>query len=398
MTLTQAVSTVDHEVQNLLEELIDQIHLISSVCDQVSVQLLPRHHRQQRTKKNMTRSTTSKQKKKVKIFSSSEDDSSSSSSSADESFVSEDNRTLVNEDSDDDDEQKVLRTRQGPRTRNELTIEELPPIENLTITLSDETPIELLGHVRHIVDGKLIVIEALYHSPPLNDDSVLFNRDRRSIGLIFETFGAVERPYYSIRYNDIESSHRRQIELNQEVFYAPKETTYTKYVFVQELRALKGSDASWEDDNEPPKFAIDYSDDEQEREAKSALRGKRNIDDSANDSNVETMSVSSFNSQSERGRGRGRGRQRGGGGGAFHRPAPTIPNWFQNTSNPTTTSQTRTDLFSEQPGRPAFFSTRLNNSNVAPSVFSSVTQSETNNPNLQSTQENNSNNSIFPWM
>ncbi|CAF5198730.1 unnamed protein product, partial [Rotaria sp. Silwood1] len=42
-----------------------------------------------------------------------------------------------------------------------------------------------------------------------------------------------------------------------EVFYAPKETAYTKYVFVQELRALKGSDASWEDDNEPPKFAID---------------------------------------------------------------------------------------------------------------------------------------------
>ncbi len=186
---------------------------------------------------------------------------------------------LINEDSDDDDEQKALRTRHGPRTRNELIIDDLPPIENLTITLSDETPIERIGHIRHIIDGKLVIIEALLHSPPLNDDSVLFNRDRRSIGLIFETFGPVEKPYYSIRYNDIDNIHQRQIELNQEVFYAPKETTYTKYVFVQELKALKGSDASWEDDNEPPKFAIEYSDDEQERTAKGLQKGKRNIED-----------------------------------------------------------------------------------------------------------------------
>jgi len=182
---------------------------------------------------------------------------------------------LINEDSDDDDEQKALRNRHGPRTRNELVIDDLPPIENLTITLSDETPIERIGHIRHIIDGKLVIIEALLHSPPLNDDSVLFNRDRRSIGLIFETFGPVEKPYYSIRYNDIHNIYQRQIELNQEVFYAPKETTYTKYVFVQELRALKGSDASWEDDNEPPKFAVEYSDDEQERTARAIQKGKR---------------------------------------------------------------------------------------------------------------------------
>jgi H/ACA ribonucleoprotein complex non-core subunit NAF1 len=190
--------------------------------------------------------------------------------------------TLINEDSDDD-EQKALQNRHGPRTRNELAIDDLPPIENLTITLSDETPIERIGHVRHIIDGKLVIIESLLHSPPLNDDSVLFNRDRRSIGLIFETFGPVEKPYYSIRYNDINNIYHRQIELNQEVFYAPKETTYTKYVFVQELKALKGSDASWEDDNEPPKFAIDYSDDEQERAAKALQKGKRNIEENTDE-------------------------------------------------------------------------------------------------------------------
>lgn len=124
----------------------------------------------------------------------------------------------------------------------------------------------------------------------MNDDTVLFNHDRRSIGLIFETFGPVEKPYYSIRYNDINSINQRQIKLNQEVFYAPKETTYTKYVFVQELRALKGSDASWEDDNEPPKCAIDYSDDEEERAAKALQRGKKSIDENSDEQTFDTMS------------------------------------------------------------------------------------------------------------
>jgi rRNA processing protein Gar1 len=174
------------------------------------------------------------------------------------------------------------------RTRHELAIDDLPPIENLTITLSDETPIERIGRICHIIDGKLIIIESLLHSPALNDDSVLFNRDRRSIGLVFETFGPVEKPYYSIRYPDIESVHQRQVELNQDVYYAPRETTYTKYVFVQELRALKGSDASWEDDNEPPTFAIDYSDDEQERTAKAIMKGKRSMEGNINEQMMDS--------------------------------------------------------------------------------------------------------------
>ena len=207
---------------------------------------------------------------------------------------------MINADSDEDDEQKALRSRCGPRTRNELAPDELPPIENLTITLSDETPIERIGHIRHIIEGKLLIIESLLHSPPLNDDSVLFNSERRSIGLIYETFGPVEKPYYSIRYNDLGNILQRQIQLDQEVFYAPKETTYTKYVFVQELRALKGSDASWEDDNEPPRSAIDYSDDEQERAAKALLKEKRNAEDNTDESMMDSTNNDTYRSVKRR--------------------------------------------------------------------------------------------------
>ncbi|CAF0952001.1 unnamed protein product [Adineta steineri] len=390
--------SVDHDIRNLLDDLIEQIHLVNSLCDNVTIKLEPRYHK--KVKKTKNRSMTSKQKKR-QIFSSSEDDSSSSS---DESFLSDDKNTLINDDSESDtDEQKALRNRHGPRTRNELAVDELPPIENLTITLSEETPIECIGHIRHIIDGKLVIIESLVHSPALNDDSVIFNRDRRSIGLIFETFGPVEKPYYSIRYNDIDNIYQRQIELNQEVFYAPKETTYTKYVFVQELRALKGSDASWEDDNEPPKFAIDYSDDEQERAAKAIQKGKRNFEEITNEqmmdataNHINNFQPNHFNAERGRGRGRGRGYNRGFRGGNDNRPAPSIPNWFQNTSN-SPSPQYRSTIPQ---------SSWQNNANTTTNMstpFSNVVSSSTNNPNVRPTQQqsfqgNSSTHSVFPWM
>lgn len=73
-------------MKNLLDDLIDQIHCITSLCDNISIKLEPRHHFKFKKPKN--RSTTSKQKKR-RIFSSSEDDSSSSS---DESSYSKDNK------------------------------------------------------------------------------------------------------------------------------------------------------------------------------------------------------------------------------------------------------------------------------------------------------------------
>lgn len=78
--------SVDPDVQNLLQDLINQVHLMNSTCDNISIKLEPRHHN--KIKKTKNRSKTS-QRKKRRIFSSSEDDSSSSS---DESIISEDNK------------------------------------------------------------------------------------------------------------------------------------------------------------------------------------------------------------------------------------------------------------------------------------------------------------------
>ena len=60
-----------------------------------------------------------------------------------------------------------------------------------------------------------------------------------------------------------------------EVYFAPR-TRHTAYVFVDALFKQKGSDASWEHDQEPPEGCLDYSDDEEERRAKAAHRLKKN--------------------------------------------------------------------------------------------------------------------------
>ena len=70
-----------------------------------------------------------------------------------------------------------------------------------------------------------------------------------------------------------------------EVYFAPR-TRHTAFVFVDALFNQKGSDASWENDQEPPEGCLDYSDDEQERRAKAAHRLKKNPRGNAEDSSV----------------------------------------------------------------------------------------------------------------
>ncbi|XP_059163888.1 H/ACA ribonucleoprotein complex non-core subunit NAF1-like isoform X2 [Physella acuta] len=159
------------------------------------------------------------------------------------------------------------------RTEGEVLPQELPPIEYLTISPGEEVSLELVGAVSGIVDV-LVVVKAKFDSPALYDDTVLFLKGRQPLGLIFETFGTVERPFYSVRFNRPEDIEERNIHIGDEVFYAPKADNLTKYVFISELKKLKYNDASWEYDNEPPPTQIEFSDDEEEKKAKQRQRNK----------------------------------------------------------------------------------------------------------------------------
>ncbi|NWU74142.1 NAF1 protein, partial [Onychorhynchus coronatus] len=144
---------------------------------------------------------------------------------------------------------------------------ELPPVEDLSIILPDNVELRLFGTVSSIIE-QLVVIESLRGLPPVNEDSVIFKEDRQAAGKIFEVFGPVLHPFYVLRFNSSEHIKEKGINVQDSMYFAPAVEDFTQYIFTEELKKEKGSDASWKHDQEPPPEALDFSDDEKEREAK----------------------------------------------------------------------------------------------------------------------------------
>lgn len=185
------------------------------------------------------------------------------------------------EDLDGDGNRKSNKQVKYLKTKGEETIDDLPPIDKLNLVLESTVNLVKIGRVISIVDNKLVVIQTLNHdtgeAKPLDEDTILFDENRKGLGKIYETFGPVVSPFYSLRFNlnEIKESQLK-VDVGSFIYYAPESSKYTKFIFnVDELRQVKGSDASWNNDNEPPVECIEYSDDEQERRAKRELKMRR---------------------------------------------------------------------------------------------------------------------------
>ncbi|CBY35282.1 unnamed protein product, partial [Oikopleura dioica] len=102
--------------------------------------------------------------------------------------------------------------------------------------------------------------------------SMIFKSDRTAIGLLFETFGPVKCPFYSVRFNSKEHLEKLQLKKADEIFYVDE---FSFPVQVEMLKHQKGTDASWQDDEECPAKYQDFSDDEAEKETARALKKSR---------------------------------------------------------------------------------------------------------------------------
>jgi len=100
------------------------------------------------------------------------------------------------------------------------------------------------------------------------------DRGQRALGRIFDVFGPVTKPFYAIRFNDSNHIKKFDVQIKEPVYCAPQ-TEYASYVLVSQLMEMKGSDASWRHNNEPPCEFLDYSDDEAEKLAKKKRRQKK---------------------------------------------------------------------------------------------------------------------------
>lgn len=161
-----------------------------------------------------------------------------------------------------------------PRTPGELGLEDLPPIEQLSIKARVEDLCHL-GRIATIIDC-LISVQSFKGQAALDLDSVLFLKDGSPIGLIFEVFGPVKEPRYLIRFNSRGEIEERNLKVDLPVYCAPTlGAPITSYVFTTDLMKIKGSDASWKHNNEPPEELQEFSDDEQERMFKLKSKSKR---------------------------------------------------------------------------------------------------------------------------
>lgn len=119
----------------------------------------------------------------------------------------------------------------------------------------------------------LVIVESYKNTPALNEDSVLFNKNRNSVGKVsinypsvpdlfpklfvtvfksvkqlfcgtkrllvspqvFEIFGPVCQPYYVLRFNSHDDIDQKDVKVRDPVYFAPKIKDFTDYIFTERL-------------------------------------------------------------------------------------------------------------------------------------------------------------------
>ncbi|KAL8933158.1 MAG: hypothetical protein Q9216_006494 [Gyalolechia sp. 2 TL-2023] len=210
------------------------------------------------------------------IQSSSDSDSdSSSSSSADSEYKmldpEEEARRLMQEDGGSEDEGKGGKAASGPlRTLNEKP-DEIVPKPQIEVTAA--MAIAELGVVEHLVESSILIkAKVSGESQALEVGSLLCLQDRSVIGVIAETLGQVRQPYYAVRFTNAAAIAEAGLSKGIPVFYVEQ---HARYIFTQNLKALKGSDASNIHDEEVGDDELEFSDDEAEAEHKRRLKQAR---------------------------------------------------------------------------------------------------------------------------
>jgi len=250
------------------------------------------------------------------IESSSSDSGSDTTSSSDDSddyellSPEEQARRLMQEDMGSDDEgagKNGNGTLSGPlRTTNEKP-EEVVPKPDLIVTPA--MSIQELGDVDVLVENlALIKAKISGEYQVLETGSVLCLADRSVIGVVAETLGRVQQPYYSVRFTNAAAVGEAGLSKGIHIFYVEEHSTT---VFTQPLKAYKGSDASNLHDEEIGDDEMEFSDDEKEAEYKRMMKQAKQARRDGRPADGDGFS---------RGPGRGRGGSRGRAGRRGGRP------------------------------------------------------------------------------
>ncbi|KAI0033966.1 Gar1/Naf1 RNA binding region-domain-containing protein [Vararia minispora EC-137] len=182
---------------------------------------------------------------------------------------------MMDADEDEDGESGVP-TASAVLTKNEVVEVDfnVPEIDEV----SADEELERVGYVMSVVNNVVIVRGTAAESlgrmseKALDADTLLVFEDRKVLGYVYETFGPTSQPFYQVRFGEKYPLSLERVSVGRPVFYLPR---YGKFVFVSELRRLKGSDASNVHDEEPAEYELEFSDDEEEAAHRARMKQQR---------------------------------------------------------------------------------------------------------------------------
>lgn len=193
-------------------------------------------------------------------------------------------------------------------SKHELLDEPAPKIpEDLSIT--EQTQLEFVGDIIKVT-GKTIIISAAVSGEfrVLEEKSVFCLEDRKPLGVLYETFGRVQAPLYTVKFDSTEAADEYKSKIGEKVYYV---VSASKFLFTDSIKNLKGSDASNLHDEEIPTEEQEYSDDEIER-MNNMKKKKKKTKKVVEGKQEESSSPRSAGPSDQNNRSRGRKNHRGG--------------------------------------------------------------------------------------
>ncbi|CCG23076.1 hypothetical protein CORT_0D02280 [Candida orthopsilosis Co 90-125] len=185
-----------------------------------------------------------------------------------------------------DEDEEVI---DGPiKSVHEVTNEKVPTLPE-SYEIPENAPIEEIGEITGLVDRSVIIrAKTSGEFRILKEGSVLCFEDKTLIGLLYEIFGRVQSPVYSVKFNSDEDFEKFKGTKGKAVYYVVPDS---QFLYTDRIKHIKGTDASNCHDEEVPEEEQEFSDDEQELAAKQAKKRKKNKNKDFKDRDQPKVSV-----------------------------------------------------------------------------------------------------------
>lgn len=202
----------------------------------------------------------------------SSDDDDDSSDDSDEDDQQQQQHTAVYSDEEDNGNMPL-------KTHNEISDF---VVEKPEFVIDENTTVKRVGTIIEIIDKAIIVQSDPTMNMALDMGTLFAYEDRQVMGEVFETFGPVSKPFYSILYNSSDEIDKERAIVGATVYYVPSYSR-TQVVPTDQLKLQKGTDASNAFDEEINESEQEFSDDEQEMTFRRLQKQKRSGKLASND-------------------------------------------------------------------------------------------------------------------